>query len=148
MRYEETKKKDSSNLQTSDFGFQKGVSLLFVVLIMSVILAMGLGISAILVQQIRMMGEIGHSVVSFYAADTGVEAQLHNLYKVASSSQTNLSDSWDNTSFSTVVKCGKDVSVEDCPSAFEVDPNCDALNFCLKSIGSYQKTKRALEITY
>jgi hypothetical protein len=126
----------------------RGISLLFVVLITSVILAASLGISGIFIQQTKMMGEIGYSVASFYAADSGIEAQLYNLYKVATSSQSNLSDSWGNVSFETEVKCGASVSLEDCPSNFEIDSNCLASNFCLKSVGSYKKVKRAIEITY
>ncbi len=60
---------------------EKGISLLFVVLIMSVILAIGMGISGILIQQIRMMGEIGQSIVAFYAADSGIEEVMYNLYQ-------------------------------------------------------------------
>ena len=60
---------------------EQGISLLFVVMIMGVILAIGLGISGILVQQTRIIGEIGYSVVSFYAADSGIEQELYDLYK-------------------------------------------------------------------
>ncbi len=125
----------------------KGIALLFVVLITSVILAIGLGISGIFIQQTKMMEEIGYSVVSFYAADSGIEAQLHNLYKVAIP-LSNLSDSWGNVSFETEVKCGASVPLENCPPNLEIDPNCFALNFCLKSVGSYKKVKRAIEVEY
>jgi len=58
---------------------QKGVSLLFTVLIMSVILSVSLGVSGVLVRQIKTIENVGHSVVSFYAADSGVEQQLYDL---------------------------------------------------------------------
>ena len=60
---------------------QKGISLLLVVLISSVILAIGLGISSVIIQQTKMMENIGYSVIAFYAADTGIEAALYDLYR-------------------------------------------------------------------
>ena len=125
----------------------KGISLLFVVLIMSVVLSIGLGVSGILIQQTRMMGEIGYSVISFYAADSGVERELYDLYK-SPSPQPSHSGMCGDASFEVSGKCGAEVSAEDCPTNFEIDPECDALNYCIKSIGSYQKTKRAIEIKY
>ena len=59
----------------------KGISLLFTVLITSLILAISLGISALLIQEMRMMGEIGYSVIAFYAADSGIEHALYRFYQ-------------------------------------------------------------------
>ncbi len=128
---------------------EKGISLLFVVLIMSVILAIGMGISGILIQQTKMVGEIGKSIVSFYAADSGVERELFDLYK-SPYPQSDLSgflsvNGSNDASFNVAVKCG---ATSDCLAGFATSSDCSALNFCLKSIGSYQKTKRAIEIKY
>ena len=129
-------------------GGQKGVSLLFVILIMGVILSIGLGISSILVQQISLMEDIGYSVISFYAADSGVERQLYELYK-APTPQPQNADSWgESVSYVATAKCGASILPEKCPSGFEIDSNCDALNFCIKSTGKCQEVKRAIEITY
>lgn len=125
----------------------KGISLLFVVIITSVVLALSLGISAIIIQQTRMMGEVGHSVISFYAADSGIEEILYDLYQ-SSTPQPEHSGSFGDASFSSVAKCGAGVAVNACPSGFTIDSDCNAQNFCLKSTGVYQKTKRALEIKY
>ena len=127
---------------------EKGVSLLFTMLIMSVILSVGAGISVILLQQTKMIGEIGHSVVSFYAADSGVEQQLYDLYKIPPE-ETHLpqySNVLNNTaSYDVTAKCSTST---DCYVGFAVDENCTALNYCIKSVGSYEKTKRAIEIEY
>lgn len=121
---------------------------MFVILIMGVILSIGLGVSSILVQQISLMEDIGYSVISFYAADSGVERQLYELYK-ASTPQPQNTDSWGEiVSYVATAKCGSSVAPEKCPSNFEIDSNCDALNFCIKSTGKYQEVKRAIEITY
>jgi len=142
-----------SNLfRISTFGFrilpQKGVSLLFVVLIMSVILSVGAGISVILIQQTKMIGEIGHSVVSFYAADSGVEQQLYDLYKIPpeKTHMPQYSSVLNNTaSYNVTAKCS---NTAECYVGFTIDENCTALNYCIKSVGSYEKTKRAIEIEY
>ena len=116
---------------------------------MSVILSIAMGVSGILIQQTRMVGEMGKSIVSFYAADSGVERELFDLYK-APYPQSDLSgflsvNSSNDASFNVAVECG---ATSDCLAGFEISPDCSALNFCLKSVGSYQKTKRAIEIKY
>lgn len=126
-------------------GAEKGISLLFVVLIMSVILAIALGLSAILVQQTKMMGEMGHSVVAFYAADTGIERVLYNFYQEYPS-QSGQSGVVGGASFSASVKCSEDI--DECPENLEKDSACDAANFCIKSIGEYKETKRAIETKF
>ena len=51
---------------------QKGVSVLYAVFVVTVLLAISFGINGILISQVKMLGDIGHSVVAFYAADTGI----------------------------------------------------------------------------
>lgn len=129
----------------------KGIAILFVYLIMSVILAIGLGVSGILIQQIKMTGEIGHSVVSFYAADSGVERQLYDLYKAPVGDHqpqySGLIDIiGDTASFNVTAKCS--INNENCFDSIPQDVNCISTGYCIKSIGDYQKTKRAIEIKY
>jgi len=141
---------------------QNGISLLFIVLITSLILAIGLGISTLLIQEMRMMGEIGHSVIAFYAADNGIEEALYSLYQSPSPTPEH-SGYLDSAYYETFAKCCnpelEKCSLEtpdDCPlgpnyvgSSNPNDPDyCDALNYCLKSLGSYQRVKRAIEIKY
>ena len=57
---------------------KKGVSLYLALMIMFILLAIGLGISLIIVSQMKMMKGMGDSVVAFYAADTGIEHSLYN----------------------------------------------------------------------
>jgi len=125
---------------------QKGISLLFVVLIMGVILAIGLGISGILVQQTRMAGEIGYSVVSFYAADSGIEQELYDLYKLPEDEHSpGYPGNIGGASYEVVAKCGN--KNEECPSGFDYDSELNAI-YQVKSVGTYQATKRAIEIEY
>ena len=128
----------------------KGISLLFIVLITSLILSIGLGLTALLIQGMRIMGEIGYSVVAFYAADNGIEEALYDLYQSPSPSPLH-SGNLDGVYYQTYAKCDKDTLSGSCLLGDDnIDPNCngDTLKYCLKSLGSYQRVKRAIEIKY
>ena len=61
---------------------QKGAtSILLSILILSMISVIGLGISTLIIQQIKMSGQTGQSVVAFYAADAGAEECLYEVRK-------------------------------------------------------------------
>ena len=128
---------------------QEGISLLFVVLIMSVILSIGFGVSGIFIQQTRMMEDVGHSVASFYAADTGVEQQLYDLYKAAEDNhlaEYTASFVENNASYEVRAVCS--INNTACFVGIPSDANCTAVNYCIKSVGSYKDVKRAIEIKY
>jgi len=99
---------------------------------MSVVLAIGLGLSAILIQQTKMMTGIGYSVVAFFAADNGIE-------KILMASTTSPIPE-------TTLPNGAKYEVF--VNTSSTDPSCTAPNYCLKSIGTYKETKRAIEIKY
>jgi hypothetical protein len=127
---------------------QKGVSLLFIVLIMGVILSIGLGLGGIFVQQSKMMRDIGKSMISFYAADSGIEIMLYDIYTKASSSLSNISTiTSKGSSIDVSVRCGNSLG-EKCPTNFLAFPICGFPNFCIKSIGGYEKAQRVIEINY
>jgi hypothetical protein len=119
-------------------------------------LAIALGICAILIQAMKIMTEIGYSVVAFYAADSGIETALYDLYQNPSSpspSHSGYIEEAQEISYQTSAKCCQpglgDCTLVECPLGDGyIDSNCDALNYCLKSRGSYQRVKRAIEINY
>ncbi|MCP6718332.1 MAG: hypothetical protein KJI70_02225 [Patescibacteria group bacterium] len=109
---------------------QQGIAVLFAVSILSVILTISLGVSVILVKQIKAITEIGYSAIAFYAADNGIEEVL-SMTDPVDIPETSLNGS------------KYEVSVKD-----SNHPDCDAANYCIKSVGSYKGTKRAIEIKY
>ena len=120
-------------------GEKKGISVLYAVFIMSILMAISFGISAILISQIKMLGEIGHSVVAFYAADSGIEKAMYALYSQGvSPSFINYLGNVGEASYSV---SGFEPGTSNCPNP----PN---QYYCIKSIGDYQKTKRAIEASY
>ena len=48
---------------------------------MGMIMVITASMSALMIQQIKMSGQAGHSVVAFYAADAGAERCLYEIRK-------------------------------------------------------------------
>ena len=114
---------------------QKGITLYLALAIMTIVLAIALGLSTIFIGQTKMIREMGYSVIAFYAADTGIEEVLVDRAN-PSSICTELSPcSLGQAKYYLDIKA-------------DTDPECDADNFCIKSVGSYRETKRAIEIEY
>lgn len=61
---------------------EKGVSLIITFFILTIILAVVLSISVLLYAEIKIMRNIGNSVVAFYSADSGVEKVLYYDRKI------------------------------------------------------------------
>ena len=116
---------------------EKGVSIYLVILISTFILAVALGLSTILISRIKVSHEIGYSVVALYAADSGIE---EILYKIRVSKE-----------------CDPD---NDCPPfpccTYSGTLNAASYNVyvsstspvIIKSNGTYQSIRRAIEISY
>lgn len=141
---------------------QKGIAVYLAVVILAVILAVVLGLSAILVNQIKIMREMGYSVAAFYAAETGVERSMKviiadNGVPAAKGSTPCLANSdysycetlANNANYKVEVVCCADSSCESsftCPSGFDNDSSCNATKYCVRSLGEYAGIKRALEV--
>lgn len=115
-----------------NYFFQKGVSLYISCLIMMLLLGLSLGLSIILVSQLKIIRDMSKSVVAFYAADSGIERGL----------KENPSPPWEFSGLlgdaSYYVKAfspGK----EDCPSS-------PGITYCINSVGIYKGTRRAIQI--
>jgi len=125
---------------------QSGVSLYLAIIVTVILLAIVLGLTAILVSQMRMVREMGYSVIALSAADAGIEAVLTN--------QAN------PTSTDAYINCSSTVPGSFCPLSngakyyLEVlesgtgDCPASVLNFCITSVGIYEGVRRAIEITY
>ena len=113
---------------------QKGIAILYVIFLVSVLLAISFGISEILISQVKMLGDIGYSVVALYAADSGIENALIDRQSPDPTYDGSLSA--DITYEVSVTEGG---ASEDCTIDFY---------YCIKSIGSYKDIKRAIEVKY
>lgn len=107
---------------------EQGISLFFTLIIMSVLLSISLGVSAIFWQQVQILKDTGNSVIAFYAADTGIERALRE--------GTSTADTLSNSASYNALKIMKG------------EPDClSAIEYCIKSVGVYKGTRRAIQIT-
>jgi len=118
---------------------QKASFLLYVVFIVSLLLVIAFGLSGLLLAQIRMLGEIGYSVVALYAADAGIEQVMLQRDNPPQSSSGELSED-----ITYEVSATEGGSTTECPS----ERGGMEISYCLKSIGTYKGVKRAIEVEY
>jgi len=115
---------------------QKGLALYLSIIIMIILLSVVLGISAILLGQFKIIGNMEDSVVAFYAAETGIEYVLNSRSDLATFSNG----------------CEKDqadpCSIGDAKYYVDADLDCGAPNACIKSVGTYKNSVRALQVSY
>jgi len=122
-------------------GGQRGVSIYLSVLILSFILSIALGISAIFITQIKEVIRIGDSVTAFFAADSGIERVLWE----------------DNTCWAKTPPCFSPCN-SNCAGlqdgavfnySFDTDYNYTVQSGVnsFKSIGIYKGTRRAIGIS-
>lgn len=120
---------------------EKGQALVLVIVILGIILAIALGTSHFVSQQIRMLREVGYSVRAFYAADSGIERVLKD------NAIPSLPGSVNGASYSISCECRTVPAA--CPSnCGSTVPGCQAPTFCLRSIGEYQGLRQALHFGY
>jgi len=133
---------------------EKGVSLIVIFLIMTIMLAIVLSISVILSSQIKMVGNMGNVISSFYAAQTGAEEALYFTRKLAGSGLCNLCaicesagcDSCVYTSGSTINNCGVDYTAGFDQRYYQVMIRPDAAGVGIDSKGDYKDTSRSINI--
>lgn len=140
---------------------EKGVAIYLSLMVMMILLAIGLGVSTIIISQINTTRGMGDSVVAFYAADTGIEKTIFYDNKVIPPTG--------NRGLCYI--CG---SCADCLYCSTNGTDCDPLNCIdctisyytnfnekrynveatvsggvttIKSKGIYKETQRAVEIT-
>jgi hypothetical protein len=136
------------NFEHSIFKIQnseKGISIMISVLMLSFILTIALGINLILIRQVKVMREVGYSVIALYAADAGVENTLYKN-KLCSSPMT--------CSTSSPGICKSDCSgLETDYATSTVFSNGAGYGVTLsgngtttiKSVGNYESSRRAIE---
>jgi len=121
-------RREQSSLRPS-----KGVSLYLALMTMSIFLALALGISVISFSQLKMTRTIGYSVTAFYASNTGIE---RTLYEISQGARI-------GGHYAETLENGSEYIAD----IIGPGPTCSAPNYCIKSIGIYKDTKRAIRIS-
>ncbi len=108
---------------------EQGIAIYLVMVILALLLSVGLGLCAVLISQLKIISNLGDSVIAFYAAETGIErAQVHPAADYSASGSV-----------------GAAVYTTTGISSGGV---CTPTNFCIRSIGDYKGTRRVIEIQY
>ena len=115
---------------------QSGISLFLATIIMTIVLAIVLGLSTILASQMRITKGMEDSVIAFYAADAGIEEILEKRENPTATCTTE-----DNPC--SLGKAGYFIKIYSSDS-----DDCSAPNYCIKSFGIYNNVRRAIEINY
>ena len=108
---------------------QKGVSLYLALMVMSLLSAVVLGLISISISGIKIAQGLENSVISFYAANTGIE---HCLYNIRKQGTTEV--------IPEILLNGE--------ADYGVSVIVDAGITTIKSIGTYRDTQRAIEVNY
>ena len=115
---------------------QKGISLFYSLIILSLISAAAMALSVILIAEIKITRGLGNSVIAFYAADTGAEKTLMD-WATGEPKGTESPVYLSNGAFYEVeVYTG---GTDGCPSE---------VNYCIRSKGTYRDTSRKVELIY
>lgn len=115
---------------------EKGISLYLALLVLTILLSIGIAITTLLVGQLRIIKGLGNSVVAFYAADTGIEKSLDELYR-GNLPPFTFEGNVGNAQYS--VQGFSPGDPNNCPS-----PQNEF--FCIKSVGIYQGVRRSIEV--
>lgn len=105
---------------------QKGVIIIFTMIILGILVSISLGLSAIFVPKIRAITEVKNSVGAFFAAESGLEWCLYKKQ---------------------VAPLVPPPPVMANGATFIVTP-ADCSTFPLKSVGSFRGVNRALEVNF
>jgi len=135
---------------------------------MDVILAIGLGLSVILIRQTKMMTGIGYSVISFFSAESGIEKVLfYDRKKIPAEGTRGLCDICNQCSAEECQNCettGTDCLPKSCKNCtitfytvfdgkrYDISAKVEIIDTTstttIKSIGNYKEIKRAIETKY
>jgi hypothetical protein len=112
---------------------QLGVSLYISLIIVTIMLTMVFGLTAIMYSQMKIIRGLGQSVVAFYAADTGVERVLYDVRKEGGGGNF----------------YGQEIFLDPTNSSYNTaTASCYTDRICIRSIGTFKETKRAIEASY
>jgi len=145
---------------------QKGISLILTFFIMTIILAIVLGVAAILVSEIKIIRAMGNSVVAFYAADSGIEKTFYfDRKRIPSGGERGLCDICSVcTDCQSCTLSGGDcdpLTCTDCIISYYTEfdgkrydieativTDVETSETTIKSFGDYKETTRAIELIF
>ncbi|MBU1178860.1 hypothetical protein KKB69_00765 [Patescibacteria group bacterium] len=124
------------------------VSIIVSVMLLSILLVVGMGVSALMLGQARMSSQIGDSVVAIYAADAGAERCLYQVFCIQDITPTDECIAEVGVGLDQGCAGGGIISEIINPSlGISYNAEYDGLNTIL-SEGQYRSATRALELSF
>ena len=131
-------------LRTEGLKTERGVSLYMVFMIMTLLLGIGFGMSALLLTQLDTLRGIGYSVLAFYATEAGIDRVLYIDQKTCASQADRigcLHTAVDPFGIQTLTNGAQYTLTIESPG----EP-CPTPTYCVKSVGTYQQVRRAVRV--
>ncbi len=121
---------------------QNGNAVILAVLILSIVLAIALGLSAIMLKEVQFNRTAGFNVPAFFGADSGIEKLLTIRNIPISSCPTAVAPCTlsNGVTYWVVVTANGGTKPD--------GTSCASANYCIESTGSYRGTRRAMEANY
>lgn len=123
---------------------QRGVSLYMILMIMAMLLGIGFGMSALLLNQLDTLKGIGYSVLAFYATEAGVDRVLYIDQKTCQSDPDRI-----GCLHAEVDPLGSQTLSNGAQYGLTIEPPvgaCTASTYCVKSVGTYKQSRRAVRV--
>ncbi|MBU3934430.1 hypothetical protein KKC00_00445 [Patescibacteria group bacterium] len=155
-------KKDIKKIDLFVESREKGVAFLITFFVMGIALSVILGVSSILISEIKVIRNIGNSVSAFYAADTGIEEIIYfdsnkipeggtrgfcNICNVCSDfGCQDCQISGDDCDLDTCTDCQVSYYAQINGSRYDIISSVGPEEEVFRSYGSYAKTIRAIEL--
>ena len=127
--------------QNNNLQAQRGVSLYMTFMVMTMLLGIGLGMSALLLSQLDTLRGIGYSVLAFYATDAGIEKIVYDDQKGVNI-LTQCPEGGSNPACTATLSSGATFVI----TVSGPGPGCLAAKYCAKSVGAYQQARRAVRV--
>ena len=127
---------------------ERGVALYLTIIVMALLLGIALGVGSIFVGGSRLLRGVGHSMVTFYAADAGIERILYEDSKSASTGNNIMDcdgsgppfcEGVVNAATYKVVVTGPGLTMSD-------GATCNGVAYCAESAGTSQNSSRKIQI--
>jgi hypothetical protein len=123
---------------------ERGATLYFAILIMSILMAAVFSLGSLVLIQIQTIKGMGNSIIAYYAADTGAERVLDELYGGVFIDHYGPID-LDGSDYFYEVWVTRPVG--GALTALPEDIDCTSEYYCIKSVGTYNNTRRAVEVS-
>lgn len=142
---------------------QKGISIFIAISLISIILIIVLGLVLILISEVKIIREVGESVVAFFAADTGIEETHYQDKKQGPGGEVSglCASCIDNPDWCSGIDCNSQActncNIEFPTRSFDgkeyevtidIFPQNNFLVTTIKSYGKYKKATRAIRLRY